>query len=155
MSFTVPGQNFNLGVDRSILLIDQFGNQYNFSTLTHDLMSFKSEPMTSEIQNKSISRQGIIGVEYEYHAWTGEFVVNRKGNDLETLQYKMEQAYQNGDDPYVFTIHESTRNRDGSGTTSKWRYDNVKMTMTQDGDWKLETEVELTFKFHAETKTPE
>ena len=154
MAFINTG-NPNTGIDTKILLIDSNGQQYSFSTLSHDLLTFESKPKTGQIVTKSISDNGREHVQTERYGWTGSFTVTRKGADFENLEYAQELLFRSNGDPLTFTIHQQTRNRDGSGTVTKWRYERCDLRLTEAGSYSLGTEVVLSLSFDATDRYPE
>lgn len=140
----------NTGIDRKITLIDENGNQYSFDSsgngLGGNLMSFKSEPVITQITSKPISNGGEQIVQDERVGWKGDFMVERTNGDGEDLENLQEVYYRTTGRSLKFTIHETTVNADGSGLT-KWIYKNQSLRMTSTGESKMGSSQEQAYSF--------
>lgn len=155
MAYLSPN-TFNTGIDRKIVIVDSStGQQYEFSTIGDELVSFDPKPKHAQVSRKTISRGGREDVQTERYGWTGTIVVSRSGPSFELLEYAQELAFRQQLDPKKFTIHEQIRNRDGSGTTTKWRYESCDLRLSEGGQSALGQELNLTLTFDATDRVPE
>ena len=91
----------------------------------------------------------------ERYGWTGTIVLSRSGSDIEDLEYLQETMFRGSQDPLKFTLHQQIRNRDGSGSSSNWRYESADVRLVESGNYALGQEVNLTLNFDATDRVKE
>ena len=160
MSYLASATSFNLGIDRTVQLVDQNGNTYSFASLPTSsgvvgrLISFESKPDTDKVDNGAISDGGMVEAMIEHKSWSGTMTVDRRNANLDNLWATLEQAYHSGQPQVKFNLHEATVSRDGSNT-AYFRCNNAVIWLEDAGTFALGSRTELKIGFQATTRVPE
>ena len=143
-------RSYNLGQDCNIDITSSSGATYSFSTLGADLISFDADPEINIVAIKPISNNGKERRRAERTAWKGTIVVSRINGDFERLEEIQTELYQSGEDDITFTIHQTVKNKDGSGSQSEYQFPNATLWLSKGGNYKMGDPTMLSMEFKSD-----
>jgi hypothetical protein len=137
----MPINDFSVGRDLSLDIIDQSGNPLRFSLIT----DFKAKP---DITDQKI--KGLDGVTRHVrfpNGWTGNFSVERQDNTIDNYFADLESAYYAGINETSATITETISEVDGS--VSQYKYVGVLLKLDDAGEYSGDKTVKQMVSFVA------
>lgn len=136
----MPNNGFSVGRDQSLDIIGPQG-PIRLSLLT----SFKAKQDINEQKIKGLD--GITRHVRFPDGWSGTFMVERQGSEIDDYFAQIEANYYAGQNEQSCTITETIT--EVSGAVSQYRYVGVLLKLDDSGEWKGDSTVKMTISFVA------
>lgn len=140
---TSLNDGFNVGQQISLNLTDALGNNYDMGRITR----FSHTSKGTELESKTIVKNGYVDHKDMREGWTGEVVVDRTNGKWDALEAAQEQSFHAGGGQLYFTLKATIVNDDG--TIDVLQFIRCAFKMTTAGNWSLDEKVEQTITFRA------
>lgn len=132
---------YSIGRDTTVSVVLPDGTTLNFGKIT----GFDSKQSTSEQEIPGLD--GVTDHLRFYKGWTGDFMAERRGSDLDAYFSQLEASYFAGrSEPYV-TIQQTIT--EPNGQVSQFRFDNCVLKYDDAGSWAADKTVSQKVSFTA------
>jgi len=124
----MPLNSLSVGRDCTVQVFDP--NAGGVVTLKN-ITAFEAKPTTIQLKSKGLN--GIVIHATEPDGWSGSFMIDRNGANVDRLFALLEANYYNGINIQSQTITETIQEADG--TISQYQFIGVALTYSEAGQW--------------------